>query len=100
MHVFAAGHLEAQMDLDSVRATLNQDSTGLSDDFKVVTYGFSGGIVSTGCPAALEPRYAPEISIVWVTFLGITTNATNTVPQSGPGQILRTESRWFHWHLL
>lgn len=85
MRAFAAGRLEAHMSLDGVRATLNFNLTELSEDAKVVTYGYSGGAIASGWTAALQPSYAPEINAVGFALGGTPANVTNTVQSLDKG---------------
>ena len=61
---FGAGRLAGHMALDGVRATLAAGVAPLSNQSKVVGYGYSGGSQPVGWAASLQPKYAPELNVV------------------------------------
>lgn len=74
---FATGHLTGKGVLDNMRAVTNFRKTlGLSSAPKIVGMGYSGGGLATGWAAALQPTYAPELSIKGWAAGGIPANLT------------------------
>ncbi|CAK9440077.1 uncharacterized protein LODBEIA_P41770 [Lodderomyces beijingensis] len=61
--VFTAARQAGYGTLDAIRAALQSESfTGISKNAKVAMWGFSGGAIASGWAAALQSRYAPELS--------------------------------------
>ncbi|WP_410210186.1 lipase family protein [Aquirhabdus sp.] len=59
---FAVGPEEGMTTLDSIRASLNTATTGLTPTSKVVMIGYSGGAIGTNWAAQLAPSYAPDVN--------------------------------------
>lgn len=69
-HAFGAGPLSAKATLDSIRAALNFQPLGLSQDTPVALWGYSGGAYASTWAAALHPSYAPDIHLAGVVAGG------------------------------
>lgn len=78
LNAFGAGRMEGYMTLDSVRATLNFKPLGFSKETKVGMYGYSGGALTLGWAAGLQPLYAPELNVVGISFGGTPANLSGT----------------------
>lgn len=65
---FAAGYVEGQITLDSIRGILA--SEGLPSDTQIGFYGYSGGAHTTAWAASLSGQYAPELNIVGASYGG------------------------------
>ncbi|OAA35082.1 Lipase, secreted [Beauveria brongniartii RCEF 3172] len=75
---FSPGYLSGMVALDSMRAVGNFGETlGLKDDPSIVGVGYSGGALATAWAAAMQPIYAPELSIKGWSAGGIPANFTN-----------------------
>ncbi len=59
---FAAGPEYGMATLDSLRAALHQNRTGVSRKARIGLIGYSGGAIATNWAAALAPSYAPDIN--------------------------------------
>ncbi|QRG40353.1 hypothetical protein FDK38_004819 [Candidozyma auris] len=78
---FTVGRQSGQAILDGIRAALSSGYlTGINKDAKVGLYGYSGGALTTGLAAQIQPSYAPEIKdhIVGAAIGGWVTNVTST----------------------
>ena len=76
-HAFSVGPLEGRMLLDGARATLAY--TGLGPNAKVIGCGYSGGGLSTGWAASLQPRYAPKLPVIGWWIGGMPSNVSSLV---------------------
>lgn len=69
-HSFGAGPVSGQATLDSIRAALQFEPLGLSNDTPVGLWGYSGGAFASTWAAALHPSYAPELQVIAVAAGG------------------------------
>ncbi|KAE8383849.1 secretory lipase-domain-containing protein [Aspergillus bertholletiae] len=75
---FLANTLSGHAVLDNVRAALASSSfTNITSDPTIALWGYSGGSLSSGFAAELQPTYAPELNIVGAALGG-------TVPRIRP----------------
>lgn len=76
---FTAGILSGHTTLDAIRGTLNsRNETGISDDVRIVIYGYSGGSYAGGWAAAIQPTYAKDLKpyLAGATLGGMVPNIT------------------------
>ncbi|KAL4933224.1 secretory lipase-domain-containing protein [Aspergillus undulatus] len=72
---FLASILSGQAVLDNVRAALaSTDFTGISSTATVALWGYSGGSLSSGFAAELQPSYATELNITGAALGGTVPN--------------------------
>jgi hypothetical protein len=71
---YAAGRLEGQIVLDSIRAAEQFSPLGLNAQTKVGINGYSGGAIAASWASSLQKSYAPELNIVGVTSGGTPAN--------------------------
>lgn len=81
---FTAGHLEAQISLDSIRA-LNSVKEVDFDNAKFANWGYSGGSIPAGWSAELAPTYAPELNLVGTAMGGVVANLTGVFVTNNAG---------------
>ncbi|CAK9440097.1 uncharacterized protein LODBEIA_P41970 [Lodderomyces beijingensis] len=77
---FLAGMSSGYATLDGIRAALQSGNiTGISNEARVVIWGYSGGSVPTGFAACLQSSYAPELSrsLIGCAMGGIVVNITS-----------------------
>jgi hypothetical protein len=67
---YAAGRLEGQIVLDSIKAAEQFAPLGLNAQTKVGINGYSGGAIAASWASSLEASYAPGLNIVGVTSGG------------------------------
>ncbi|WP_030162381.1 lipase family protein [Streptomyces sp. NRRL S-244] len=65
---FAAGPEYGTNTLDSIRAGIRTEETGLHSGTKFGLFGYSGGAIATNWTSALAPAYAPEVNAQLVGF--------------------------------
>ncbi|MGW0637352.1 lipase family protein [Nocardia salmonicida] len=73
---FAAGPEYGMNTLDSIRAAVRSEATGLTAQTRIGLVGYSGGAIATDWAAALAPEYAPEVNanLVGATQGGLLVN--------------------------
>lgn len=77
---FTAGRVSGQGVLDGIRAVQNFGNTlALTARPMVVGVGYSGGAISTGWAAGLQPNYAPELAVKGWVAGGTPANLTGTL---------------------
>jgi hypothetical protein len=76
---YAAGRLEGQIVLDSIRAAEQFAPLGLNAQTKVGINGYSGGAIAASWASSLEKSYAPGLTIVGVTSGGTPANIAGIV---------------------
>lgn len=65
---FAAGPEYGTNTLDSIRAGIRAEETGLHAGTRFGLFGYSGGAIATNWTSALAPAYAPEVNKQLVGF--------------------------------
>lgn len=77
---FIAGVISGQVTLDSVKAALASSSfTGVSSTARAALLGYSGGALASEWASELQPRYAPDLTLVGVAAGGLTPNVTSVL---------------------
>ena len=82
---FGAARLEGHALLDAARATLKFSELKLSKNAKIGGYGYSGGALTMGWAAALQPTYASELNVAGWTFGGTPANLTTILLSASGG---------------
>ncbi|GGT31626.1 hypothetical protein GCM10010271_39480 [Streptomyces kurssanovii] len=65
---FAAGPAYGTNTLDSIRASIRIEETGLHSGTEFGLFGYSGGSIATNWAVALAPEYAPDVNRQLVGF--------------------------------
>jgi hypothetical protein len=77
---FLANKNAGQAILDGIRAALQSESiTGIDPRPAISMWGYSGGGITTGWAAELQPTYAPELEIVAAAMGGIEPNLQTSI---------------------
>ena len=77
---FLANKHAGQAILDGIRAALqSKDITGIDPHSAVCMWGYSGGGITTGWAAELQPTYAPELEIAGAAMGGIEPNLQTSI---------------------
>lgn len=76
---FAVGPQSAYQTLDSIRAALaSSEYTGITEDAKVILFGYAGGALATEWATEFKSKYANELPIVGAVMGGPPVNITAT----------------------